>query len=171
MLSAGDGSWRAPPWVTSGHPGCTCWQLKDTTPWLPLPSYLHVMAAQEHLPWPPLAPQTPLPRGWPWRSQAHSADPRSLGTYGGRGESPLAGSSFSINRARRTRLVWGSQSLDSRVWADGSYLSSLSHSSSPAFHLRLPSYGSLRTSRTENYILAKSNLKNRGDKIWQLYHK
>lgn len=48
-----------------------------------------------------------------WRNQAHGADPRSLGTYGGRGESPLAGSSFSINRARRTRLVWGSQRLDS----------------------------------------------------------
>lgn len=113
------------------------------------PSYLHVTAAQEHLPWLPAAPKPRCPEaGFGGARPPRGADPRSLGTHGGRGESPLAGSSFSINRARMTSLVWGSQRLDVRVRADESYLSSLSHGSSPAFHLRLPGYGSLCTSRT-----------------------
>lgn len=156
---------------------------------------LHMMAAEGHClgycwpsdgswrpqPWLPSATPTksphPLPQGWLWRSQTlshcHAPVPERT-SHWGRDVSPLAGpyfSSVTINRARITSWVWGSWKSDAQVKADESYLSSLSHGSSPAFHLRLHNSVGLYTGRISNYILAKSNLRNGRYKIWQFYHK
>lgn len=117
------------------------------------PSNLHKMAAEDHGLGCLRPPQPKLHthcHGAGFEG-AHCHAPVPLRTsLWGRDVSSLAGPYFppvTINRARITSWVWGSWKSDAQVKADESYLSSLSHGSSPAFHLRLPNSVRLYTGR------------------------